>query len=420
MCKQPPRGGGVPPRLRHLTERKACQRGGALVPGRDLGAQCLLEQCPGLGVLIASEEELALSLARLCCALLISCLPVEQLGAGIQPVGLGEVVQLHRQVGPSECDARPCDGRRPDRIRETLRAAEHVERRLKLTRRRECTGELASHRERVGERTGPVVNRQCVEQRGPRRGIVAATQLELAKPVQGVGLVGPLLARAPGRERVAVQRLGAREVAGRSREAGEIHQVGRRDLVAPVTPVELERRLELAACFVRVPGGLREQPQIVVIGGDAAGIPDALAQGEGVRVPLVRRGEIAAIRTRSGERAQGVRFDPNVPDRGGEGARALEVRARAVEPTLPQETRPDVAQHGGNTGRIVDRPCTLEGPAPDGDCDGGAGPAVGRDARATRAVRPDLRRPSLPRPRLEPRHLAHQKRIAPCLSVGRS
>src|SRR5439155_21409821 len=112
-------------------------------------------------------------------------------------------------------------------------------------------------------------------------------------------------------------------------------------------------------------------------------------------------------------------FDANVPDARGERARALEVRARAVEPTLPQEAGSDVAQHRGDTGRIVDRPCTLEGPAPDGDCDGGAGPAVCRDPRAARAIRPDLRRPSLLRPRLEPRHLAHQKRIAPGLRIGR-
>src|SRR5439155_26965420 len=162
-------------------------------------------------------------------------------------------------------------------------------------------------------------------------------------------------------------------------------------LVAPVEAVGLELLLVMATRFVRVTDAIREQPQIVVIGGAAASIPDALPQPERPRVPLARGSEVPPISSGTGERPQGVGFDANVPDTRGEHARALEVRARAVEPTLPQEAGSDVAQHRGDTGGIVDRPSTLEGPAPDGACDGGAGPAVCRDPRAARAIRPDLR-----------------------------
>ena len=418
LCEQPSRGRGVPSRLRDLAERQACQRGSTLVPGRDLGAQCLLEERPGLGVRIVSEQQLALPLARFGCALLISRLGVEQLRATIQLAGLGEIVQLYRQVRPSECDARAHRRRRPGRIRQTLRATQSVERSLQLTCRRERTGELAPYRERVGEGSGPVINRQCVAQRGPGRRIVAAAQLQLTEPVQRVRDVGPLLAGAPGRQGVAVQPFGVRELSGSRGQRGEVHQVGRRDLVAPISPVDLECCLELAARLVRIPDGLRQQPQIVVIRRHPPRIPDPLAQGEGLRVARARRGQIALIRAGAGESPEGVGLDANVPDARGECARPLEIRAGAVEPTLTQKGGADVAQHRGDTGRIGDRPGAPEGAAPDRNRRSGSGPAIRRDTRATHAVGPDFRRAPLGRPCLEPRHLAHQERIAPCLRVG--
>ena len=58
--------------------------------------------------------------------------------------------------------------------------------------------------------------------------IVAPAQLELAEPVQGVRHVGPLLAGAPRRQGVTIQRLGAGEVPGEAREPGEVHEVASR------------------------------------------------------------------------------------------------------------------------------------------------------------------------------------------------
>src|SRR5712691_6372938 len=65
LCEQPPRADGVATRLRDLAQRQACQRSRTLVPGPDLDTQCPLEERPGAGVLLAGEQELALSLARL-------------------------------------------------------------------------------------------------------------------------------------------------------------------------------------------------------------------------------------------------------------------------------------------------------------------------------------------------------------------
>ena len=88
--------------------------------------------------------------------------------------------------------------------------------------------------------------------------------------MQRVGRVGPRFARAPRRQRVAIQRLGSRKVSLRAREPGKIHQIRSGDFVTPVPAVERERRLELSARFVRLPEGLGEQAEIVIIGRHAA------------------------------------------------------------------------------------------------------------------------------------------------------
>ena len=49
-----------------------------------------------------------------------------------------------------------------------------------------------------------------------------------------------------------------------------------------------------------------------MIGGDAAGIVDTLAQGERLSVLRARRGDIAAIRTDTSQRAQRIGLDPHI------------------------------------------------------------------------------------------------------------
>ena len=112
--------------MRDLAQRQARQRSRALVPGRDLGTQGPLEQRPGGGVVLARQQELAPSLARFCFTTLIARLPVPEPRSGVQPVGLGEGVELHRQVGVRERDTGAYAGRRPGRIGETLSAPQAV------------------------------------------------------------------------------------------------------------------------------------------------------------------------------------------------------------------------------------------------------------------------------------------------------
>ena len=231
--------GRVPTYCGELTERHARQCGGALVPGGDLGTQRPLEHRPGPRVVVARQKQQAAPLARLGLPRLIAGPPVQQLRLGVQPVALGDRVQLGGQVGPRERDARLYAGRRARRVREALGTAQLVQRRLELACRCERAGELAPHRERVGQWPGSPIDGHRLLQGGPRGGIVAASQLELAETAHRVRGVGPLLADAPRRQGVAVQRLRFREIAGRGRERGEVHEIGRGDLVTPVTPVEV-------------------------------------------------------------------------------------------------------------------------------------------------------------------------------------
>ena len=239
LCEQRARGGGVPSSLRDLAEREAGQGGRALVPGGRLRAQGSLEQRLRPGVVVAFEEQNAAPLLGFCLARRIPRLSIQQFRLGVAAVGLGEAVQLHRQVAPRKRDARPHGRRRSRRVGDLLRAPQLIERPLQLPRRAQCAGELAPHRECVPERSGALIDGQRLPQRGPGRGVIAAAQLELAEPVQRVRRIGPLLAASPDRECVVVPRLGAPEVAARSREPGQVHEVGRGDLVAAIATIEL-------------------------------------------------------------------------------------------------------------------------------------------------------------------------------------
>ena len=299
------------------------------------------------------------------------------------------------------------------RIGKPLGVAQLVQRALQLPHGGERPGKLAPHRQGVRERPCAVVDRQRLAQRRAAGRIVAAAQLELPEPVQRVRRVGPRCARAPRGERILIQLLGPREVAGEAREAREIHQVGRRDLVTPVPPVERERRLELAARFVEVTHALRQQAEVVVACGHAARVPDPVLQGAGLGVALARRRQVARVLAHPGERHDGVRLGAHVADGGREGARPLQVRDGAVEPALGQQARADVARYRRDAGGVVDRARARQRPSPHRDRRGRSVPAVRRDARAPHAVDPDLTGALHDGPGGEPLHLPHQERVAP-------
>ena len=291
--------------------------------------------------------------------------------------------------------------------------AQLVQGTLQLSRRGERAREVPPHRERVRERASAVVDRECLAERGPRRRVVAPAELDLAQPVQGGRRVGPLLARPPGREGVAIQPHGEREVAVHARQPREIDEIRRGNLVAAVMAVQRERGFELPACLIQVARRLRQEAEVIVVRRGAARVPDPLPQRERSDVSCLRRGEVPPILTYARERPDGVRLDPNVSYARGQQPRPVEIRHGAVHPAFGEQAGPDVAEQPRDARRVVDRRDARQGAPPDPDGRGRAVTAIRRDARPPRAVGPHLRRPALRRPGGEPLHLTHQERVAP-------
>ena len=250
-------------------------------------------------------------------------------------------------------------------------------------------------------------------ERGLRRGVVAASQIHLPEPVPCRRGIGPCLVRLPNRERVAVLRVGRPELAGETREPGEVYEIRGCGIFPAVTAIDCQRRLELSARRVHVPQSLRQQSEAVVIGRDAARVPDPLSQHECPPVQLLRARPIAAILHHARQRSHGVGLDSGVTDRGSESTRALQPRAGAVELLARKKARADVAGESGLAGAVVDPSGPHERAPPHPHRGGRTVAAVGGDPRAPQTVHPHLRRPSLGRPRSKTRHLTHQKRIVP-------
>ena len=112
--------------------------------------------------------------------------------------------------------------------------------------------------------------------------------------------IGPRLVGPPGRERVAIQRLGAREVSGETRQTREVDEIRRRDLIATIVAIEHERAVELPPRFLEIAEPLSQQAEIVVVGGAAPRVADAVAQRERMDVVCARRREVAAFFARTG------------------------------------------------------------------------------------------------------------------------
>ena len=413
------RGGGIAPLARHVAERESRQRRRALVAGGELSAERGLEQLARSGLVIAEQEQQTAALLRLGFAARVSSLVIQVRRPDVQPLRLGEGVELHGEIGAGERDARPGAGRRLERVGEPLGAPQPVERTLQLARGRERRGKLPPDGERARQRAGAVVDRQRVEQRRTRGPIVAAAQLQLAQSVERVRRIGPALVRPPGRQGVAVQRVRPGEVALLARQPGQVDEVGGGDLVPPVAPVQGQGGLELASRLVRITDALRQQAKVVAVRGDATGVADPLAQRERPHVPRPRAGQVSPIRTHPGQGPHRVRLDANVPHAGRQGAGALQIGLSAVEPTLVQEARTDIPERRGRARRIGDRERARQGATPDRDRGQGAIPAVRRDARAPHAVDPELRGPTIRRPAGEPGHLADQERVAPRHGIRR-
>ena len=311
---------GIAPLARHVAEREPGQRRRALVTGGQLRPQRGFEQLSRAHLIVAQQEQQGAALLRLRLAARVCRLVIQERRPDVQPLRLGQGIELHGEIGAGEYHARPRAGRCLERVGELLGAPQPVERTLQLARGRQCGGKLPANRERARERSGAVVDRQRIEQRRAGGPIVAAPQLELAQPVQRVRRIGPALVRPPGGEGVAVQGLRPGKVALLAREPGKVDEVRGGDFVPPVAPVQGQGSLELASGLVLITDVLRQQAEVVAIRGDAAGVADPLPQRERPHVPVPRAGQVSPIPTHPRQGPHGVRLDANVPDAGREHA----------------------------------------------------------------------------------------------------
>jgi len=350
----------------------------------------------------------------------VAGLPEQKLGPGVQPLRVGAGVQLHGEVGAREGQPRARGGRRARRIGDPLGPAQLVHRTLELPLSGERAGQRPPHGQGGRQRAGALVDRERLTERGAGGGVIPAAQLQLPQPVERIRRVRPLLTRPPRRQRVAVQALRPRKVTVQARQAGEVHEVRRRHVVASFAPIDHQRCLELTARFRDIARGLGQQAEVVVVGSHAAGVPDALAAGQRRGVAVPRRGEVAAVLPHRSQRADRIRRHAHVADPLRQGPRVLQVRHRAVELPGGGEARPDVAEDRRDRGCVANRLRAPQRAPPHHDRGRRPVPAVHGDTGPPHAVHPDFPRLPLRRPSGEARHLAHQEGVAPRDGIGRA
>ena len=291
----------------------------------DLGPERRLEQYLSARIVIPFKEQQGAPFLCLGLARRIRGLLVQPLRTRIQPLRLCGRVHLNREVRAHQCDAAAGDGRRTGRVRAPLHPSELVPRILELSHSRERSGEVLAHRKLLRHRPGAHVHGQRVSQRRARRRIIPTAKLELTETMQRGSGLGPLLVRPPRRKRIPVQPLGLCEVSVDTRQAGEIDEVRRRDVVATVTAIQGQRSIEVPSRFAEITKPLRQQTEVVVVGCGTAGVADSIPQRQRIHVVVARTGEVAAVFLHAGERAYRVGGDAQVSNRGGERMSPLEV-----------------------------------------------------------------------------------------------
>ncbi len=415
----PPRGRGVPAFQNCSRQRDARQRRGARTPQPHLRAQCGFEQRLRVHRIVAREQQHGPAFLRFSLARGLGGEAIQALRARVQALRVGQRVQLESQVSPCQGDPGARGGRRTGRIGAPLRATQLIARALQITRCGLRPREITPHRQLVRHRPGACIDRECFLQRGACGRIVAAPQLELPETVQRDRGVRPRLVRPPGRERIAVQQFSAPEIPGETRETGQVDQVRCRDLIATALAIENERGVEVPLRLVEIAEPLCQETEIVVVGGSAPRVADAVAQRERVGVVLTRGREVAPFLVGARERPDGVRLDAQVPDRRGEHARPLEISARTVRLAVLEQPCPDVAQQRRHPRRITVRRCACESASPHHDR--GMRPVSSErlDTRPAHAVDGHLRRSARNRPGRKARDLTDEKRVAPRDRIGR-
>jgi predicted small lipoprotein YifL len=373
----------------------------------------------GTRIFAARRQNYAAAFLRLRFPRPIARLPIQEFGAGIEAFRIGRGVPLPRKVGPRQRD--PCSRlhRRADRVGSLFRTSERFERLLQLAFGGESTGELALHLEPLGRRTRAIIQTQRFFQRACGGRVISAPQLELAETLEGRGGFRPFFARPPRRQCIPVERRGAPEISGQTRESREIDEVRRRCIVTAVLAIERQCRREMLLRRVEITELFCQQPEIVVVGRHASRIADALTQRERLAILHTRAREIAAISAHAGQHAQRVAGHANVPDRRRDRVRAFEIDGRTVQPSVFQEGRSHVAHHRRDTRGVADQPSTSQRTSPSDDCGCRTIAAKHDVPRASHAVDPHLAGTLARSPRREPLYFPDEERVAPSCRVRR-
>ena len=187
-----------------------------------------------------------------------------------------------------------------------------------------------------------------------------------------------------------VQRCSTREVTIETRDAGEVHEVGRGNVIATLAAIHCQCRLELASRLREIARAFSDETKIIVVGGHAARVADARPECDRLRVFGARRAYVAAVLPHRGQSADRVRRDGYVADRFRQCPGALQVPLSAIELLGARKGRSDIAEDRSNCSRVANSACARQGTSPHDDGSHRAVPAVHGDSSAPCAVHPDL------------------------------
>ncbi len=152
------------------------------VPHRHLGAKRRLQYCGGLGRVALGEIQKTDPVLCRCGPLRCSG-PTEQGGRGtVEPLGVGMLVELHRQVGLRQRDVSPDIGCDVERIAEGRTLTEFINGRLEQALGGQRGSQALSDSQGLHNRPGPIKDLQRGRERLHRRGIISPPQAELTQP----------------------------------------------------------------------------------------------------------------------------------------------------------------------------------------------------------------------------------------------
>ena len=307
----------------------------AAVGGALLRPQCELQGGLGPRIALAHQQDQPHPLLRSRSCRGVARPARKALGPRVVALRFGEPVELYGEVGPSQGEAGELRPRSPlsgaPAARESLGPLQLGPGSLQITHRRPCLREVAPHGDLIGHGACVSVDPRGLGERRDRRGIIAPAHGEQPEVVQHERRVHSVPALPVDRERLAIACGGRSVVALEARDVAEVDEVRRGGLGAVGPAVRGQRSLEGAARPRQVAQRLGDEAEVVLIGGQPAGVAGALSELRRPRVQLARASEVAAVLTHAPERSQGVPGGAVVPDALREVTRSREIRLCAVE-----------------------------------------------------------------------------------------